>query len=236
MMGFTPTFYASRPKLSEVTIDSDLDMGAHNIRANVLRAARVYSPYTTETWPTEELDWGDGDPSSPVVVVNRSMVMPGSPLSTTVFTAVETEEIAVTVINSGSGSESPLQCYIRIDGVDVVELPILEVQESHTVALCVRTGEVVSVQATSTMSGQGTWVTISYVRTGRFVGEKIFDLAGKWLALGIDMHNVPATVTIQGVEMPYSDYAKYFPLAPTELKFPADWGNGRIRPIVEVYK
>ena len=37
-MGFNPTFYASRPKLSEVTIDSDLDMGGHGIISNSIVA------------------------------------------------------------------------------------------------------------------------------------------------------------------------------------------------------
>lgn len=223
-------FGAATVPLSKVIVDKDLDMGPYAIKASKVKA--VYRP---DNWETEELDWGDGEPSDPVVVVNR-IIMPGSPLTTTVFTANEPTEITVTVKNSGSGGDSPLQCYVRIDGVDIVELPILEVQESHTVALCVRTGETVSVHSTTTKSNQGTWITISYVRTGRFVGEKIFNLSGKWLALGIDMHSVPATVVIQGVEVPYSDYAKYFPLAPTELKFPADWENGRIRPIVKVYK
>ena len=74
-------------------------------------------------------------------------------------------------------------------------------------------------------------VTVGY----RPVAVKTFDLTGKWLAVGIDMHGLAATVKIQGVEVPYSDYAKYFPLAPTELTFPGGWDASQIRPVVEVY-
>ena len=248
-MGFTPTFYASRPKLSEVTIDSDLNMGgrdisgvdalqADTIDVDLIRAGRVDSPYMPETWPTETLDWGDGEPSDPVVVVASSVIPTSSPLTTAVFTAVELAEIAVTVKNSRTDANVPIRCYARVDGVNVVEYPVLNLGESHTVALVVRAGESVSVYTTVANPGLGMAgrVDISYVLTGGVVGEKIFDLTDKWLSPVIDMHNVPATVVIQGVEMPYSDYLKYFPLAPSELKFPADWENGRIRPIIEVYK
>lgn len=234
MVGFNPTFYAGRPKLSEVAIDSDLNMGGRNIR----RVGRIESPYMPGTWPTEELDWGDGDPSDPVVVASSVGIAPGTPQNQTVFTAVERTEIAVTVSNvgsSGNGYNSPIRCYVRVNGNNFAEC-LLEKQQSHTVTVIVSTDETVSVYLETTDSTIGTTYSISYMHTGRVVGEKIFDLSGKWLALGIDMHSVPATVVIQGVEMPYADYMKYFPLAPTELKFPADWENGRTRPIVEVYK
>jgi len=49
------------------------------------------------------------------------------------------------------------------------------------------------------------------------------------------MKGLAATVKVQGVEMPYSEYVKAFPLAPSELSFPGDWDASQIRPILEVY-
>lgn len=40
-MGFNPIFYAGRPKLSEVTIDSDLDMGTYSIKTNTINERTV---------------------------------------------------------------------------------------------------------------------------------------------------------------------------------------------------
>ena len=79
-------------------------------------------------------------------------------------------------------------------------------------------------------------IEITITSDGVAYEDKTFDLTGKWLALGLDMKGLAATVKIQGVEMPYSDYPLYFPIAPTELTIPGEWTTLEKRPVIEVYK
>ena len=220
-MGFTPTFYASRPKLSEVTIDSDLNMGGRNI----LRVGRIDSPYRPEPWPTEELDWGDGEPEQ---LYNGFHSWRGTS-DETIMTVASGTRVIVTLTDD-PGSFVVRDVSIKVNG---------EVVASHSGTLggsktfspfAVNAGDVIAIRATG---DGGARVTIE--STGEVYEGKTFDLTGKWLALGIDMKGLDATVKIQGIEMPYSDYAKYFPIAPTELSIPGEWDASQIRPIVKVY-
>lgn len=227
-MGFTPTFYAGRPKLSEITIDSDLNMGGRKILH-----AQLGSPHMPETWQTEELDWGDTAPSeySSGVPWDATSSNP----SYTVFTNSGTGAKYRVRLRLATGTHPIYSITIKVDDVTVLNVATTVnpggVYESP--AFGVDTGQAVIV--TVTYGGTGSKIYLSYQSTGERWGAKTFDLTGKWLALGIDMKGLAATVKIQGVEIPYSDYAKYFPIAPTELSIPGEWDASQIRPIVEVY-
>ena len=41
MVGFNPIFYAGRTKLSEITIDSDLDMGTYAVKADAVKVGSI---------------------------------------------------------------------------------------------------------------------------------------------------------------------------------------------------
>lgn len=232
-MGFTPTFYAGRPKLSEVTIDSDLDMGGRGI----LRA-RIGSPYMPETWPTEELDWGDVAPSDTQTVTSEDIA---AGTETTFDVPVPTKNRRIKV-KLGTATDG---YYVIFGGAkllknDVVvstitgHIPARGGYTNFPDAIYISDGETLKITCKSHPAGS-TKANVIVHDTGFMCGVKTFDLTGKWLALGIDMHGLAATVKIQGVEMPYSDYAKYFPLAPTELTIPGGWDASQIRPILEVY-
>ena len=222
-MGFTPTFYAGRPKLSEVTIDSDLNMGGRNI----LRVGRIDSPYMPETWPTEELDWGDGEPEQ---LYDSIHSWPNTYAEDqTIMTVASGTRVIVTVASIPT-SWSVRDVAVKINDEVVASQPGSLGGSKTFPPFAVNAGDVIAIRATGNGKAQ---VTIE--STGEVYEGKTFDLTGKWLALGIDMKGLDATVKIQGVEMPYSDYAKYFPLAPTELTIPGEWDASQIRPIVEVY-
>ena len=232
-MGFTPTFYAGRPKLSEVTIDSDLDMGGRGI----LRVGRINSPYTPETWPTEELDWGDV-PASAAVYPETTVIVPASttdhPVMSWTTPAGAPYRWTLNLVSHASGGNY-MTVTIKVNGT-VTET--FQISKGATVnkILNLPSGASVTVTASNPIGTASGFTTASYYQcTGVVIGPKTFDLTGKWLALGIDMKGLAATVKIQGVEMPYSDYVKCFPLAPTELKIPGEWDASQIRPTVEVY-
>ena len=223
MVGFNPIFYAGHTKLSQVTIDSDLDMGGRNI----LRA-RIGSPYIPETWPTETLGWGDS-PGETVLPSTEETWTIREP-TVDIYTADICGYYTLT-IERKSGHYYLIRSELRVNGDTVVTLD--EAPWSYTLML--NAGDVLSVYSTSYSGAGGGRGVCTVEFTGEVGGAKTFDLTGKWLALGIDMGELAATVTIHGVEIPYSDYAKYFPLAPTELTFPSDWSPSQIRPIVKVY-
>lgn len=225
-MGFNPTFYAGRPKLSEVTIDSDLDMGGRTIRAG-----RIDSPYMPETWPTETLDWGDIAPTETVHLDDFGL--PSTPANIPVMTVAAASELVFRVAITGS-SAAKAGLKLRCNGVDLAATSedIASGSSYDFPAFIYKSGDSISLYGRSV---GGSKMVVSSVNTGRVVTAKTFNLTGKWLALGIDMKGLAATVKIQGVEMPYSDYAKYFPLAPSELKIPGEWGLSQIRPDVKGY-
>lgn len=244
-MGFNPIFYAGRPKLSEVTIDSDLNMGGRNISGvDTLRAGRVYSPYTTEPWETEELDWGDDSETGEV------------PIVTSEFAGTTTETVLKSFTTPASETFKLWQFKYIVYGVYNPQTLVLRIKHGSTILdevspspgggqtetvvrrVALPPQETISITAQCPSGGSSRKLMpgSTYKYTGLTWGQVMFDLTGKWLALGIDMHGIAATVKIQGVEIPYTDYAKYFPIAPTELKFPSDWSDSQIRPVVKVYK
>ena len=235
-MGFNPTFYAGRPKLSEVTIDSDLDMGGRDI----LRA-RIGSPYRPETWPTEELGWGDVDPTVPIPApVGTSYYASAGDVTIYTFTAPSggARKWDLHLVTELTGSPATMNCRIDVyvDG-NIVANKSFVTGNDVDLSFFAEPGLVVVIKIASITASKtgkisaGTTLT----NTGVYSGAKTFNLAGKWLALGLDMQGLAATVKIQGVDVPYSDYAKYFPLAPSELTFPGNWDASQIRPIVDVY-
>ena len=237
-MGFNPTFYAGRPKLSEVTIDSDLDMGGRNI----LRAGRVDSPYMPETWPTEELSWNDGGETEeiPIVEVAQGLSTTETVLETFTTPPSETSKLWQFTYNTFCQTPAyPAIMRIKQGSTILDEVNITggmqKVTSVRKVVIAPEQTISITAQTTSTGAIPTLYASSTYKCTGLNYGEMVFDLSGKWLALGIDMKGLAATVKIQGVEIPYSDYAKYFPIAPTELSIPGEWDASQIRPIVEVY-
>ena len=230
-MGFTPTFYASRPKLSEVTIDSDLNMGGRNI----LRVGRIDSPYSPETWPTEELDWGDTaenvqtlvgyhDTLEKVVLFSAN----SGPKKTKWILRIRTAQ------KPSNYGHAVIQ--ILADDVEILKTDALDWAWHEFVFYPPPEASIV-VYHSSNSSVEESRVADGFLKdTGMVVGPKTFDLSGKWLALGLDMKGLAATVKIHGVDIPYSDYAKYFPIAPTELSIPGDWSPSQERPVIKVYK
>ena len=231
-MGFNPTFYAGRPKLSEITIDSDLDMGGRKI----LRA-QLGSPHVPETWPTEELDWGDVAPSETQTHTDAAVLGSTSGGSKfTIFTATRGTKVTVKVTRPPTGGSAGFTADLKINDVDVQSMSVIVGETKQFDPVILDAGDVLSIHATAQSSTVASRITIVVMDSGLAMGAKTFDLTGKWLALGLDMQGLAATVKIQGVEMPYSDYAKYFPLAPTELKIPGNWSPTQERPVIKVYK
>lgn len=228
VVGFNPTFYAGRPKLSEITIDSDLDMGGRKILH-----AQLGSPHVPETWATEELDWGDVAPSETETHTDVSITSDGTTF--TLLTATRGTKVTVKVTRPTTGGSEGFTAVLKINDVDVQSISVLLGETKQFNPVVLNAGDVLTIHAKSSRRDYTSRITIVVMDSGLAMGAKTFDLTGKWLALGLNMQGLAATVKIQGVEMPYSDYAKYFPLAPTELKIPGGWDASQIRPIVEVY-
>ena len=218
------SFGAATVPLSKIVVDKALDMGPYAIRVR------------PEEWATETLEWGDipaGDP------IPFSGIL--SPYNTWItlkmFEAPPGDSykwrfkiITYRNINTSANFK------ITADGVELYSISNYG-QGTLTVDLFIPAGTTVTIE------GYNTEEYLYRVEDGSNVqnlgivgGAKTFDLTGKWLALGLDMKGLAATVKIHGEEVPYSDYAKYFPIVPTELKFPSGWAGSQERPVLKVYK
>lgn len=214
---------------SKVVPDTDLDLRPYGVVA-----ARVYSPIDTTVWPTETLDgWGDVGAISETILTEQQT------------TGTQTDYGSYTVPHSVKGvfkiicdtSALSKYCGYKVNGVlGATTGVVLSAGQEHTFPACyVAEGDVITfvLQGNSGTYGKA---TVTFTSDGKTANvAKTFDLSGKWLALGIDMKGLAATVKVQGVEMPYSDYPKYFPLCPTELKIPGGWSLNQVRPIIKVY-
>lgn len=226
-------------KLSQIEIDVDLNMGDHNIRTNELRAARVYSPIDTDEWPTETLDWGDL-PEQTVFTLDTDIEVTLTETQLTEFTAPNKDmlwEVLFNTYSQTNGIELYVIIYVNNEVFDTLTNPGLygsaTLQKQYIIPS--NASVVVTARRETTMTG-GKVISGSYIkRVGTVLGDTTFDLTNKWLALGLDMKEFTATVKIQGVEMPYSDYPKYFPIAPTEIKISGDWSPTQVRPDIKIY-
>ena len=223
-MGFKfASFGAATVPLSKIMVDKDLDMGPYAIKG-------VYRP---EEWATETLDWGDKEPEQ---LYQDTHTWAGSGSDVSTLTAASTDEVVVTLAQVPNKATIG-NITIKVNDVVAATYPG-RVQPTYTFSpFVVNAGDVIVINARGYGAAGGSGLSrVTIESTGKVVGEKTFDLAGKWLALGIDMHGLDAAVKIQGVEVPYSEYAKYFPLAPTELKIPGNWAPTQERPEIRVYK
>ena len=221
------SFGASTMPLSKIVIDKELDMGTYPIKAQ----------YRPEEWTTEELGWGDV-PASPAVYPEDIVIVPGSttdhPVMSWTAPAGASYRWTLNLVSHASGAN--MTATIKVNGT-VSET--FQISKGATVnkVLNLPSGAAAAVTASNSTGTAGGFTTASYYQcTGVVIGPKTFDLSGKWLALGLDMQGLAATIKVQGVEMPYSDYVKAFPLAPSELTFPGGWDASQERPIVRVYK
>lgn len=229
-MGFKfASFGAATVPLSKVIIDKNLEMGEYTIIADEIRVERVYSPIDTEDWPTEELEWGDIEDIEDDTTQTSPLIFPQAGAEHELIPAESTEKrVTIRLYNHGWAIKDVT---LKIGGTTVETRGEVGYDQWYTFAEhVVPAGENVSVYAYGLRDDSSATFYIT------FVGQKTIDLTGKWLALGLDMHGLDATVKIQGVEVPYSDYAKYFPLAPTELTIPGGWTSLEERPVIKVYK
>ncbi len=206
--------------LSKIVIDKDLKMGRYSIKGQ----------YRPEEWETEELDWGDLVVETKVLSV-KTRVAPQT--TNTIWTNPSDYARQIRVTSSGPDTgANPFEPVILIDG-EIVYTGYSTTFEAGP--FWVPAGKQIHLK---TRVGGANDVQVDYYDTGVIAGPKTFDLTGKWLALGLDMHGLDATVKIQGVEVPYSDYAKYFPLVPTEITIPGGWDTSQgVPPVtVKVYK
>lgn len=236
-MGFNPIFYAGSTKLSDVTIDSDLNMGGRNISGvDTLHVSRLGSPYRPETWPTEEIVIEPHDVGETVSPTDDNIQLS---LEFAELFSFHTPNSAVsriwTMVLAGACGTGSGTINVTADGVLIYENLNLPFNTSGTTfTLDLPGNSEVVVSGKRNQAEPFCLYKTSWYRYEGTVG-RVIDLTGKWLAHGLDMQGLAATVKIQGVDVPYLDYAKYFPLAPSELKLPADWYDSDPLPIVEVY-
>ena len=228
-MGFKfASFGAATVPLSKIVIDKDLVMGPYAIKG-------VYRP---EEWATEELDWGDGEPVTTVGAVN---IQTDSTLYeyTTLLTADALCEIIVRIVvdDSGLAVDAPV---ITVNDVTVRTAPLLNPGDSYTFEpVILNTNDVLKlgIRRPSGSPYKPTRISrVELINTGRIVGDTTLDLSEKWLALEQDFGTLSANVKIQGVEIPFSDYPLYFPIAPSEITIYGTWTPTVERPIIKVYK
>ena len=226
------SFGAATVPLSKIVVDKDLNMGPYAIKG-------VYRP---EEWATETLDWGDVAPSPAVYLETDAdyIRVPENatehPIMSWTTPAGAAYRWTLNLVSLNSGVDY-INVNIKANGA-IIDGIVLYRGTTVNRAIHPPSSATVTVTADNNSSQGGGYVTTAsyYQCTGIVTGPKTFNLSGRWLALGIDMHGLDATVKIHGVEVPYSDYAKYFPLAPTELKIPGNWSPTQERPVIKVYK
>ena len=197
-------------------------------------------PYRPETWPTETLDWGDIPPGEPMPFEGGELPYDSWK---TIFTfnvpTGDTYKWRFTFIIQDYGSGTKGNFKITANGNEIFYVSDVSGNTSGktwTYDVIIPAGSTVTIQGSTNKNIYYKVLSGSNVQNLGFVcGPKTFNLAGKWLALGLDMKGLAATVKINGVEMPYSDYAKYFPLAPTEITISGTWTHGQARPVIKRY-
>lgn len=246
------SFGAATMPLSKIVVDKELDMQTYPIKTNAINEKTAgagvtvdgllikdgvsNSPYRPQAWPTEELDWGDVAAGSPVDYGYRDFSTNGQTFTFFTHSGSGRRYVLKFTIGPGSQSALPEGAIIYVGGVPLVGMPAVGIGESYTSpSFPVDDGETVSITASGS-TGACSMLGIQFTNTGVACGAKTFNLTGKWLALGLNMQGLNATVKIQGVEIPYSDYPMYFPIAPTEIKIPGGWVWHQVRPVIEVYK
>lgn len=231
-MGFKfASFGAATVPLSKIVVDKDLDMGPYAIKS-------VYRP---EEWPTETLEWGDIPPGEPIPFEGS---LSGQDTWVTLFTfdvpTGDTYKWRFTFIMQAGSSDTRANFKITANGNEIYYVSDVSASYSGTTRtfdVIIPAGSTVTIQGSKNKTLLFKLLSGSNVQNLGFVGgPKTFNLSGKWLALGIDMKGLAATIKVHGTELPYSDYVKCFPLAPSELKIPGDWDASQERPVIEVYK
>ena len=215
------SFGAATVPLSKIVVDKDLNMGPYAIKG----------PYRPEEWATETLEWGD---IPPITHTSEPISVGSSPVSIGSITVPAQPTGAYRYIECVLRGDSHLvECRLYADGTEIAMVTGATPEGKTIYNGWVPAATTYSV--TVEKGGKHTY-TCTLTDKGLYGGQKTFNLTGKWLALGIDMHGLEATVKIHGEEVPYSDYVKCFPLVPTELKFPGGWVGSQERPVVKVYK
>jgi hypothetical protein len=228
------SFGAVTVPLSKIIPDKDFD-----IRPYGITAAFAKFPYRPIAWPTETLDWCDVAASDTQTVTSVGIAW-DSETTFTVPVPTKNRRIEVTLKTATDGYHL-IRSGAKLLKNDVVVSTITGAiaamggSAKFPDAVYISDGDTLKITCQSHQAGS-TNAHVTVHDSGFVCGPKTFNLTGKWLALGIDMKGLAATVKIQGVNMPYSDYAKYFPLAPTEITIPGGWDASQERPIIEVYK
>ena len=221
------SFGAATVPLSKIVVDKDLDMGPYAIKG-------LYRP---EGWRTSALDWGDVPPTE--VVTHEDVGAFTSPRVYEMLTADSQMEVLARVTSLPIGYDVPFggESAIRVNNVSVYSLSGLMPGSSKTTPpLILKPGDVLTARIHAAAVGPAqVHARLELIYTGRFVQGREFDLTGKWLALGIDMHGLEATIDINGINVPYADYAKYFPIAPTKITISDEWDLMQVRPEILVY-
>ena len=220
------SFGAATVPLSKIVVDKDLNMGPYAIKG-------VYRP---EEWATETLDWVDIPAGEPIPFGEKNISPEGTWITIITFEVPpgNSYKWRFTIITEMGSTTANFK--ITADGEELYSISDVKMG-TLTVDIFLPAGTTVTIE------GYSNEPYLCYVHNNSNVqnlgiegGPKTFDLTGKWLALGIDMHGLEATVKIHGEEVPYSDYVKCFPLVPTELKIPGEWTYSQERPVVKVYK
>ena len=215
------SFGAATVPLSKIIVDKDLDMGPYAIKG----------PYRPEEWATETLEWGDIPPithTSEPISVGTGAVDFGS-----ITVPAQATGVCRYIECVLRGNSTVVRCRLYADGA---EIAMVEGASPDGTTIFNGWAPAATTYSVTVENGGNKTYTCTLTDKGLYGGPKTFNLAGKWLALGIDMHGLDAAVKIHGEEVPYSDYAKCFPLAPTELKFPGGWAGSQERPEIRVYK
>ena len=239
------SFGAATVPLSKIVVDKDLEMGEYTVIANEVRAGRVYSPIDTEEWETEALEWEDDIDEYSYDNLPAAEGDPGEGYKT-ILDEFETPperqylwEIFANHDPRGYSTRTGRLDVINIDTSGVIASTPSSAYPTTT-KVVLQPGIRCSVKFIGTTNEWRSYLNEgSYVKnTGKewLLDDKTFSLTGRWLALGIDMHGLDATIKVHGTELPYSDYVKCFPLAPTELKIPGGWDASQERPEIKVYK
>ncbi len=235
------SFGAATVPLSKIIVDKDLDMGPYAIKG-------MYRP---EEWATETLDWGDITPKMRVYEVTEDT--PGVVGGKFKLPRQEYTKVAEFTTPDTPGPHVwKFDLYASISSTQTLDIitqtatgDVIHTKSLVTDAFPLPHREIWYVEIPPNTNVEIVMYPRVYAFADILVGTyiesymaswpKTFDLSGKWLALGIDMKELAATIKIQGVEMPYSDYAKYFPLAPSEVSIPGEWDASQERPVIKYY-
>lgn len=217
MSGIQFTTFGTVPKVSTLVIDKDLDL-----RPYMLKAASVRAPLDDSNWPVCAIPGLEEVAPSTVILEAEFKWYETTDGTTYTIPLDDLNRPRKIRIDVGPGTALRYVTGLNLTYPDgtIERIDYRSQVTREFIGLPGQTLEIHPAVNSYGVPGAGHYGYVKIVDTG-IVYKTSIDLGGIWLSLNDnDIGDIPPSnisITLQGITMPLSDYAKYFPLSPSGL-------------------